>query len=82
MTLSQREAARDAGYRSLASAIILRAVRDSAEPEAFEFLVSPECKALARLAGVRWQVTADDIPPAAAKLQRRRRRHPARRRTA
>ena len=79
MKLSSPEARIDAGYRSLACAIILSAVRDVANPasvqEARGFLVSPDCKALARLAGIRWNVSEMDIDQAAARLHRRRSRH-------
>jgi hypothetical protein len=68
----------DAGYRSLACAVIIRAVRDVREryqaDEARAFLLSPECKALARLASIRWTVTDSDIDQAAARLGRRRKR--------
>jgi hypothetical protein len=68
----------DAGYRSLACAIIIRAVRDVRvryrADEARAFLTSPECEALARLASIRWMVTDNDIDQAAARLGRRRRR--------
>ena len=66
----------DAGYRSLACAIILRAVRDAADPahaqEAASFLVSPQCRTMTRLMGIRWQVTPDDVEGAARALRRRR----------
>ena len=79
MTLSRRDAGIDAGYRSLACAVVLKAVRDSAQPchcpEATDFLVSPECKGLLRLAGIRWSVTAADVDQAANKLRNRRQRH-------
>jgi hypothetical protein len=68
----------DAGYRSLACAIIIRAVRDvrvrDRSDEARAFLTSPECKAMARLASIRWTVTENDIDQAALRLGRRRRR--------
>ncbi|MFZ2361870.1 MAG: hypothetical protein WA040_21215 [Anaerolineae bacterium] len=68
----------DAGYRSLACAIIIRAVRDvrvhDRSDEARAFLTSPECKAMARLASIRWTVTDNDIDQAALRLGRRRRR--------
>ena len=75
----------DTGYRSLACAIIIRAVRDVRErhraEEARAFLLSPECKAMARLASIRWTVTNADIDRAAVRLGRRRRRvAPAKRR--
>jgi len=75
----------DAGYRSLACAIIIRAVRDVRErhraDEARAFLTSPECKAMARLASIRWTVTNADIDRATVRLGRRRRRTvPARKR--
>jgi hypothetical protein len=70
----------DAGYRSLACAIIIRAVRDvrvrQRPDEARAFLLSPECKAMARLASIRWTVTDNDIDQAANRLGRRRRRTP------
>lgn len=79
MKLTSLDSRIDAGYRSLACAIILGAVRDVANPtcvqEARGFLVSPECKALARLAGIRWNVTTADIDQAVLRLQRRRSRH-------
>ena len=77
------EANIDAGYRSLICAIILRAVHDTRDAhqamEARDFLTSPHCKSIARLAGIRWQVTEGAIDQAAIRLRRRRRRHqPAR----
>ena len=68
----------EAGYRSLACAIIIRAVRDvrvrQRPDEARAFLLSPECKAMARLASIHWTVTDSDIDQAAIRLGRRRRR--------
>jgi len=68
----------DAGYRSLACAIIIRAVRDVRErhraDEARAFLTSPECKAMARLASIRWTVDEGDIDQAIQRLGKRRTR--------
>lgn len=68
----------DAGYRSLICAIIIRAVRDVQEgrdaDEAQAFLVSPECRRLALLAGIRWTVQEGDIDQAVQRLGRRRTR--------
>lgn len=68
----------DAGYRSLICAIIIRAVRDVQEgrdaDEARAFLVSPECKRLALLAGIRWMVGEDDIDLATQRLGKKRTR--------
>ena len=68
----------DAGYRSLACAIIIRAVRDVRDryegAEARAFLTSPECKTMARLASIQWRVSDADIDQAAARLGRRRKR--------
>jgi hypothetical protein len=68
----------DAGYRSLICAIIIRAVRDVQEgrdaDEARAFLVSPECKRLALLAGIRWSVSEDDIDLATQRLGKKRTR--------
>ena len=76
---TQREAAVDAGYRSLASAIVLQAVRDTTDPrqsqEAMDFLASRRCKTLLRLAGIRWMATDVDVSQAALRLQGRRSRH-------
>ena len=75
------DAAIDAGYRSLAAAIVLQAVRDTANPrlsqEANQFLGSPLCKSLMRLSGVHWTATRADFPRAAIRLQGRRMRHQA-----
>ena len=68
----------DAGYRSLACAIIIRAVRDIRDcrcaDDARDFLTSPECKDMARLASIRWTVTDADLDVAAKRLGRRRKR--------
>jgi hypothetical protein len=68
----------DAGYRSLVCAIIIRAVRDIQErhhaDEARAFLLSPECKRLTRLAGIRWTVVEDDIDLAVQRLGKKRTR--------
>jgi hypothetical protein len=73
------DAAIDAGYRSLAAAIVLQAVRDTASPrlsqETNEFLASPLCKSLMRLSGIQWTVTSADFRRAALRLQGRRTRH-------
>ncbi len=75
------DAAIDAGYRSLAAAIVLQAVRDTANPrlsqEANHFLTSPLCKSLLRLSGIHWTATSTDFPRAALRLQGRRMRHQA-----
>ena len=72
------DAAIDAGYRSLAAAIVLQAVRDTANPrlsqEANHFLTSPLCKSLLLLSGIRWTATRADFPRAALRLQGRRTR--------
>ena len=85
MAPTNPEAGIDAGYRSLVSAVVLKAVRDSEQPhhcpEATDFLVSPECRGLLRLAGIRWNVTAADVDQAAIKLRNRRQRHKRRSRT-
>jgi hypothetical protein len=68
----------DAGYCSLICAIIIRAVRDVQEgrdaDEARAFLLSPDCKRLARLAGIRWTVGEDDIDLAVQRLGKKRTR--------
>ncbi len=68
----------DSGYRSLVCAIIIRAVRDVQEcrhaDEARAFLLSPDCKRLTRLAGIRWTVGEDDIDLAVQRLGRKRTR--------
>ncbi len=68
----------DAGYRSLACAIIIRAVRDvrvrQRPDEARAFLLSPECKAMARLASIHWTMTNSDIDQAVTRLGTQRRR--------
>ena len=80
MSLSEDtvDAAIDAGYRSLAAAIVLQAVRDTANPrlsqEANEFLASPLCKSLLRLSGIKWTATSTDFSRAALRLQGRRTR--------
>ena len=80
MSLSEDtvDAAIDAGYRSLAAAIVLQAVRDTANPrlsqEANDFLTSPLCKSLMRLSGIQWTATSADFPRAALRLQGRRAR--------
>lgn len=75
------DAAIDAGYRSLAAAIVLQAVRDTANPrlsqEANQFLASPLCKSLMRLSGIHWTATSADFPRAALRWQGRRLRHRA-----
>lgn len=72
------DAAIDAGYRSLAAAIVLQAVRDLANPrlsqEANEFLASTLCKSLLRLSGIHWTATSADFHRAALRLQGRRTR--------
>lgn len=85
MTMSPSEdtidAAIDAGYRSLAAAIVLQAVRDTTNPhlsqEANHFLTSPLCKSLMRLSGIQWTATSADFPRAALRLQSRRTRRQA-----
>jgi len=68
----------DAGYRSLFCAIIIRAVRDIQEcrhaDDARAFLLSPECKRLALLAGIRWAVGENDIDLAVRRLGKKRTR--------
>jgi hypothetical protein len=68
----------DAGYRSLFCAIIIRAVRDIQEcrhaDDARAFLLSPECKRLALLAGIRWTVGENDIDLAVQRLGKKRTR--------
>ena len=68
----------NAGYRSLVCAIIIRAVRDIQEchhaDEARAFLLSPDCKRLTRLAGIRWTVGEDDIDLAVQRLGKKRTR--------
>jgi hypothetical protein len=75
------DAAIDAGYRSLAAAIVLQAVRDTANPrlsqEANQFLASPLCKSLMRLSGIHWTATSADFSWAALRLQGRRARRQA-----
>lgn len=75
------DAAIDAGYRSLAAAIVLQAVRDTANPrlsqEANHFLTSPLCKSLMRLSGIQWTATSADFDRAAIRLQGKRLRHRA-----
>ena len=69
----------DAAFRGLASAIILQALHDAALPqwrtEATAFLASPECRSLARVVGLRWNVTPQGLESASARVQRKRRRH-------
>jgi hypothetical protein len=68
----------DSGYRSLVCAIIIRAVRDIQEchhaDEARAFLLSPDCKRLTRLAGIRWMVGEEDIDLAVKRLGKKRTR--------
>lgn len=68
------------GYRSLAAAIVIRAVRDvahyeSLRAEAVDFILSPECKDFLAVAGIRLDVTAADIVAAAQKLYRKKPKH-------
>lgn len=68
------------GYRSLAAAIVLRAVRDvahyeSLRAEAIDFILSPECQDFLAAAGIRLDVTAADIIAAAQKLYRKKPKH-------
>lgn len=68
------------GYRSLAAAIVIRAVRDvahyeSLRAEAIDFILSPECQDFLAAAGIRLDVTAADIVAAAQKLYRKKPKH-------
>ena len=70
----------EGGYRSLAAAIIIRAVRDVAHyekqrAEAIDFILSPECHDFLTAAGIRLDVTAEDIIAASQKLYRKKPKH-------
>ncbi len=66
----------DKGYRSLVSAIVLRAVRDTEHagyrPEAMDFLLSDGCRNIVDLAGVQWRVSK---PADVDEARRRMRTH-------
>jgi hypothetical protein len=71
----------DAAYRCLASAIILRAVRDvgstnkTYSEDAMEYLLSDQCKCLMALLGREWKVTKVDIMTAERHLRDRVSKH-------
>jgi len=71
----------DAAYRCLASAIILRAVRDVGSSDrtygesAMEYLLSDNCKHLMALLGREWKVTQSDVLTAERHLRDRVSKH-------
>lgn len=71
----------DAAYRCLASAIVLRAVKDAGSTdktngqEAMEFLMSDSCKQLIALLGREWKVTEVDIAVAGRHLSNKISKH-------
>jgi hypothetical protein len=71
----------DAAYRCLASAIVIRAVRDVASSDktyaeaAMEYLLSDRCKCLMALLGREWKVTKTDVMTAERHLRDRVSKH-------
>lgn len=71
----------DAAYRCLASAIILRAVRDVGSTDktygedAMEYLLSDQCKCLMALLGREWKITKSDVMTAEKHLRIRISKH-------